>query len=287
MLLHLFYNKNTLNQKILIDSRLCRWRKPQAHNGYELDKLFNLELKEASIWQIYHISKRGFGVILYRLNKKWYEKYISYFYDHKEESYVEDYNNSSPFSLELITKQDSLYYDVVAQSYLYFRDYKKIISSKLQFNIQLDSLNQTLLLEIQKANAVSIHFRFGDYLELDNYNLCSLHYYNKAIDKVKSLIENPMFYLFCNDEHYLRKNYLPHLSLEEGSYTIISHNIKSNSYKDIILMNNCKGMILANSSFSWWGAWLNNVQNHLIIVPNLWTKNLSSDKVCPHDWIRI
>jgi hypothetical protein len=275
------------DQKILIDSRLCRYRKPKAHQGYELNKLFNLQIKEANIWQIYKTSKRAFGIVFYKFNKKLYKKYITYFYDNKDKHFVEDYSKPSVYNKNLVENKESLYYDVSGQSWLYFEKYITIIKKAFMFKVPLDNNNQNLFKKIKNCNSVAIHFRLGDYMHLKNFNVCSNDYYIKAINYVKNKFLNPHYYIFTNDFEFFNKKIKDQLNMGDNIVTYVNNNIGENSYKDIILMSNCKCVIMANSSFSWWAAWLNDIPGHEIIAPKIWLNNSEYPDICPDYWLRL
>ena len=275
------------NEIVYIDSRLCRYRRPQAHNGYELDKLFNLEIKEATLWQILKISKRAFGSVIYKISHRWYEKYKSYFYEHIDNSYIEDYLAPSVYNKDLVDNSAFFYFDISAQSWQYYEDYKDLIKKAFVFKIPLDNYNNKIISEMKNCNSVAIHFRMGDYLLLPYFNVCSIEYYNQAINIVKEKLPNIHYYIFTNDTDSFNNNLSNELSIEGEAITIIDKNTVGNNYKDIILMSQCKCVIIANSSFSWWGAWLNEIPNHILISPKRWFLNDECPDICPNDWIRI
>lgn len=102
----------------------------------------------------------------------------------------------------------------------------------------------------------------GDYVNHPIHGgICTLEYYKKAIEIIRNNIAEPAFFIFSNDIDWCRNN----LPLESATY--ITGNNGGNSYKDMHLMSLCKHNIIANSSFSWCGAWLNSNQNKIVIAP--------------------
>jgi hypothetical protein len=275
------------NQKILIDSRLCRWRRPKTHTGYELNRLFNLELTEASIWQIFIVSKRAFGIILYKINKKLYSNYLSYFYDKKDVNYIEDYSALSIFNKDLLLNKESLYYDVSVQSWQYYAKYREILLKAFTFKESIDFDNENIVNEMRGCNSVAIHFRFGDYLKLKEFNVCTKDYYQIALNYINSKFSLLNYYIFTNDIEYFNTEFRDSLDFRGGNIKIINKNQETDSYKDLILMNNCKCLILANSSFSWWGAWLNNRSDSVCVAPKRWFLTSEFPDICPPNWVRI
>lgn len=145
---------------------------------------------------------------------------------------------------------------------------------------------------INSKNAISIHIRRTDYLNMDDgthnlFGICDLEYYNNAINFILSKVDNPFFYIFTDDAKWVVANF----KLDYPFY-IISEN-KFQDYEELQLMSFCKHNIIANSTFSWWGAWLNKYQNKIIVAPQKWYNNENyqefyekSDFV-PKTWIRI
>ena len=130
-------------------------------------------------------------------------------------------------------------------------------------------------------NSVSIHVRRGDYLKhknLQTHGLCSLDYYKKAIDYLLDQKSNLNFFVFSDDLEWCKNNFdfVQNIFYCEGS-----------PIEDFILMSSCKYNIIANSSFSWWSAFLNQNQNKIIIYPNNWFVNNDLKIYTPEDWIMI
>jgi hypothetical protein len=144
--------------------------------------------------------------------------------------------------------------------------------------------NLTVRDKILSSNSVSIHVRRGDYLQLINERLlvCDSHYYERAIDEIARRIENPCFFIFSDDIEWckIQFSYLP-------EKTFIDWNRNFNSYKDMHLMSLCKYNIIANSSFSWWAAWLNNYPQKIVIAPRLWFNDRQDLSYVPPSWIKV
>jgi len=172
------------------------------------------------------------------------------------------------------------------QSEIFFKDVESIVRSTYIFTESLLSI-QTLKIAslIQSQNSISIHIRRGDYLS-DQYNngfvgVCTEEYYSKAIDYIKRQVKTPLFYIFTDDKEWVNENF----KLENAVY--INHNSGKDSWEDMYLMSQCKHNIIANSSFSWWGAWLNSNPDKIVIAPKLWWRLFKKDDVVPNDWIRL
>ncbi|HOU69646.1 MAG: alpha-1,2-fucosyltransferase [Paludibacteraceae bacterium] len=274
------------NEKIYIDSRFCRYL--GVHNGYELNRLFNLEIKEASFFNILFVSKRAVLSYLYFFNKKLYDMCISYFYDHADSHYVEDYLSPSIYNKDILYSNKSIYYDIGAQVWKYYENYRVQISEAFRFKISLDDRNLMIENEILKSNSVGVHIRGGDYLSKGNnlsYNLCNVSYYQIAMNILRDKHPKLKFFVFTNDIDYFDK--IKDLIFFKEEDVIVVKNEEKDSFKDIILMSKCQNLIIANSSFSWWGAWLNNRTDTIVIAPKNWLFNKDCFDVCPPNWLRV
>lgn len=174
------------------------------------------------------------------------------------------------------------------QSEKYFSAIEDIIRSDLQLNLPLSGLNRVLADEILSAMSVSIHIRRGDYnsnINTFNYHgICDLDYYERAIQIIGSNIRQPHFFVFSDDPEWATEN------LKTGfKTTFITHNDADTNFEDLRLMSLCKHHIIANSTFSWWGAWLNNKRTKIVIAPKKWFNNAGSDTtdLIPDQWMSV
>ncbi|MFZ5553778.1 MAG: alpha-1,2-fucosyltransferase [Bacteroidota bacterium] len=141
--------------------------------------------------------------------------------------------------------------------------------------------------EIENKNAVSVHVRRGDYLNETNrkiYAECGSAYYLKAMEAIGKKTADAEYYIFSDDPDWCMKN------LGTGSRLhFVDVEKQHKPHEDIFLMSLCKHNVIANSSFSWWGAWLNRNKNKIVIAPEKWF--LSADKntkdLLPENWIKI
>lgn len=172
------------------------------------------------------------------------------------------------------------------QSDVYFSKYEEEIRKLFRFN-KVDERNLNVAKNMERENSVSIHIRRGDYIGNAQYSgICTEEYYDAAINYMYDRLLKPHFYIFSNDPKYCElfmKKY-------GENYTIIDWNIGSESWKDMFLMSKCKCNIIANSSFSWWGAWLNMNNGKIVIAPskydNMDTDDFNKIRV-PKSWIRL
>jgi tellurite resistance-related uncharacterized protein len=182
----------------------------------------------------------------------------------------------------------SLFLDGWWQSELYFKDDRDQILAELSFRNQPDAVNQIWLEQIGNCNAVSIHVRRGDYVTdpyvAKSFGICSIEYYRSAIELIRQRVASPTFFIFSDDPGWTREN----LSVPEPRH-FISHNCNRADWEDLRLMSACKYFVIANSSFSWWGAWLSTNAERLVVAPQRWfTDQKYSDKdIVPASWIRL
>lgn len=172
------------------------------------------------------------------------------------------------------------------QSEKFFKCAEEEVKKKYLFNEKSLSIESRKILElILKSNSVSIHFRKGDYLT-EPYikgfgGICTEEYYSNAIKYIKERNNNAFFFIFSDDRNLKREL----LNLENSIF--VNFNYSKNSWQDMYLISKCNHNIVANSSFSWWGAWLNCNPNKIVIAPKRWWNSFESDDVVPNNWVRL
>ena len=249
------------------------------HNGFELSRLFmgpmNLatsdELLNMLGWRAVPIIKRQLLKNLFSMlrgNRFIVEPHFQYWsgiHQVQTDAYLSGYWQSSK----------------------YFKGFENDIRADFVFKQILTDKNHEMASKILACNAVSIHVRRGDYVQnpntLSTHGICSLDYYNLAIRHISKCIENPIFFVFSDDMAWVRKNFKI-----EFPYHHIDHNLGAESYNDMRLMSMCKHHIIANSSFSWWGAWLNPCLDKVVVAPDRWFVNATNtNDLIPNDWVRL
>jgi len=169
------------------------------------------------------------------------------------------------------------------QSEKYFLEIKDIILREFIPVAPLTSEVQNIINNIRsKDSSVSIHIRRGDYINNTHHNLCDLNYYYQAIEYIKTKIQNPTFFIFSDDIEWAKEN----IKIENCIYV---SNPDLKEYEEMILMSECKHNIIANSTFSWWSAYLNKNYDKIIIAPKQWTKSKTADQleILPKNWIQL
>lgn len=193
------------------------------------------------------------------------------------------------FRKELVKKYgEDVYLDGFWQSDKYFKGAEDEIRKHLMVITEPSPANREMLSIIEKTNAVSVHIRRADYITnaktLSFHGICSMEYYQKAAELIKSKVDNPVFFVFSDDIAWAKEN----IDLNKQQHFADMNNADTN-YEDLRLMYSCKHHIIANSSFSWWGAWLNPLNEKMVIAPQNWFSQpgLDTRDIVPESWIRI
>jgi hypothetical protein len=173
------------------------------------------------------------------------------------------------------------------QSEKYFQDAESVIRNDFMFRNPLSNRNAELAEHIGKVNGVSLHVRRGDYASNPKitamHGLCTLDYYRAAIQYVSERVAQPHFYVFSDDMAWAKAN----LKVEFPCQ-YVEHNKGTESYNDMRLMSQCRHHIIANSSFSWWGAWLNPSTTKVVIAPKNWfAKQTDVSDLYPAGWVTL
>lgn len=173
------------------------------------------------------------------------------------------------------------------QSERYFKPFEADIRRDFTFRVPLSGRNAELASEISRSQAVSLHVRRGDYVDdarnRNLLNVCAPEYFRAAVDHIAERVERPVFYVFSDDMAWARQNL--HLAFP---CVYVDHNRQAESYRDMQLMSLCQHHIIANSSFSWWGAWLNPNPEKLVVAPTKWFLNgIDDSDLIPKGWVRL
>lgn len=176
------------------------------------------------------------------------------------------------------------YVDGFWQSWKYTQNIKQKICDSFRFINTLTGMDKVYEEKICNTNSVAVHVRRGDYLKLQNIygNICTEIYYSKAISMMNKLVEKPVYYFFSNDMEWTKVTFG-----ERDNYVFVEGNSESKGYIDMRLMSECKHQIIANSSFSWWAAFLNSNPDKKVICPNRWINTKDTPDVYCEDWIKV
>lgn len=196
-----------------------------------------------------------------------------------------------------ILNRDPAYLTGYFQSEKYFADIEEKVRRAFCFSERIWEGIPTQLLErirsyeqqIKTAMAVSVHIRRGDYLQNEEAygGICTEQYYKTAVEYVKKRQQDASFFVFTNDPDYAGEWILKNFGQEKERFVLIEGTQEENGYLDLYLMSLCRHHILANSSFSWWGAYLNPSREKMVIVPHKWFGNQECRDIYMENMIRI
>jgi len=174
------------------------------------------------------------------------------------------------------------------QSEKYFKSVEMELRGEFTLTNKLDEANQAILDKIKQNTSVSLHIRRGDYITNPSaaavHGVCSLDYYYAAIRYITHHVRNPCFFVFSDDPQWTKDNLKINYPVE-----FVEINGPDSGVKDMWLMKSCKHHIIANSSFSWWAAWLNDRPDKFVIAPRIWfiDKKIDTKDLIPEQWHRI
>lgn len=247
-------------------------------NGYELKRIFKINVEKKKIFMDNFFSRTRWKKL--NLITKIVHKILMIL---KLVIYIENWNESIT---ERINKKRVYFLTGWWQSEKFFKEIEKEIRKDFSFSEFIDKKNKEIEKIILNCNSVSIHIRRGDYLKDKSLGgLAPLKYYQKGIEYINNRVKNPVYFIFSNDINWCKEN----LKIENEIY-YVDWNSGEDSYRDMQLMSLCKHNIIPNSSFSWWGAWLNNNPDKIVIAPEKWFNdcaNMDYSNVVPESWIKI
>ena len=196
--------------------------------------------------------------------------------------------NSFYFDPEILNLPDGIYLDGYWQSEKYFANIEDNIRREVTVKTPQMHKNKELAELIASCEAVSIHIRRGDYVSNSNTNkkhgTCKLDYYFRCLEYITNAINHLHFFVFSDEPQWACDN----LKLTYPT-TIVDYNGVDKNYEDIRLMSQCKYNIIANSTFSWWAAWLNKNPDKIVIAPKKWfnDSSINTSALIPDSWIQL
>lgn len=249
------------------------------HQGFELHRIFNCSAEIANETDVFDIlGWQGFSParrILLRRSMAGFRC---------DEFVVEPYFR---YWNGILNVPSNCYITGYWQSEAYFLEVAERIRAEFTFKLPLENKNVELEKQIRNGNAVSLHVRRGDYVNnpktAESHGLCSLSYYQAAIRHIAERVKSPFFYVFSDDIAWVKE----HLIID-FPHRLIDQNHGIESYNDMRLMALCKHHIIANSSFSWWGAWLNPNVEKVVVAPKNWFANQTDvNDLLPQNWVKL
>ncbi len=253
--------------------------KYKLHQGFELQRIFNSTIEIASEmdrrivlgWQSMTFSRK----LLLRQRMAWL----------RSKSFVIEPHFHYWQGLAEIP--NDCYLMGYWQSEKYFSLAEARIRADFSFKLPLQNKNAEVARKILQANSVSLHVRRGDYATKPQttatHGLCTLDYYGQSIQYVAERVQQPKFFIFSDDIAWARDN----LNISyQCQYVDVNQG--EESYNDMRLMSMCNHHIIANSSFSWWGAWLNPKRDKIVVAPKNWfADKTDAIDLLPQSWIKL
>jgi hypothetical protein len=243
--------------------------------GFRLDQ-FNIEENIATIYEIKNL--KGYDGFFRKIANKLHlniDRPKSYFFEEKNMLALFDDN---------VFNYNNIYLHGYWQNELYFLDIRDEILNDFSLKKPISKEAKKYMLDINTSESVSIHIRRADYVSDEKTNkihgFIGMDYYKHAIKFINESINSPMYYIFSDDIDWCKEN----LDFLEGKIFVDD---TINPTDDLELMKNCKHNIIANSSFSWWGAWLNENVSKVVIAPKIWLVSSPNFHIAPKSWIKI
>jgi hypothetical protein len=248
-------------------------RESTVHNGYELGRLFRISLPICSDGDrrrladqsdsLFARGRRKLGI--YRLS-----------------SCVEKDSNYNP-RLQKLARDT--YFSGYWQSYKYFEKAEGLVREAFTFIQPMQNGNKRLLETARGRPLLGVHVRRGDYQKNPNLGgVCERDYFLKAASIASQDFEHPLFIFFSDDLDWCRAN----LAESLGECVYADWNRGADSFEDMRLMSFCDRLVMSNSSFSWWGAWLGR-RDRCIVAPSRWFAEgyIDNRSIIPPEWTRV
>ena len=184
--------------------------------------------------------------------------------------------DSFHFNPNILESPNNCYLFGYWQSEKYFADIRDILRCEFSIKYPQDPQSEALSEKIKSCESIALHVRRGDYIQnqetYQHHGICSKDYYERSMAYIVERTVNPYFFIFSDDPLWAKENLT-----NKFPSIVVEHNTGFRSYEDLRLMSQCKHNIIANSSFSWWGAWLNSNPDKIVCGPKHWFKNNISD----------
>lgn len=267
--------KNTTTGVDLADINTKEGKKNFTYRNFQLDSIFNLS--NFKIVPSYAYSFITGTSIIDKIKRKLIGG--EYFLE-----------KNLAFCSDIFKITKNTYLEGYFQSEKNFIKTEKEIRQQFAFTKKLNIKSEEILQKIQNSKSIAIHIRRGDYIKNKVINsvhgTCSISYYKRALKHFK--IEESDVFFFSDDINWVKNNFT---FLNPDKTHFIDWNTGNDSWQDMALMSNCQNFIIANSSFSWWGAWLSDYSDKKIIAPKKWfndnSKNEQTKDLLPSSWIVV
>ncbi|MBR1617245.1 alpha-1,2-fucosyltransferase [bacterium] len=197
------------------------------------------------------------------------------------------YSEQKQFDPSIFDLNAPCYIKGYFQNEKYFKDIKEQLIQDFKLTKKLNKKNLEMLEKIKNTCSVCVHFRRGDYTKTrvsNFFGICSFEYYKNAVDIIYQKTQTPLtLFVFSDDIKWAKENIK-----FDFDVVYVDINDARHGYFDLELMKNCKHDIIANSSFSWMAAWLNENPQKIVVAPTPWHKNVDENEdIVPSDWIKL
>ncbi len=248
------------------------------HHGYELERVFKSQSALASEQDLKDILGWQYSPLVRRILKRVWMTPL------RKSSLLME--SGFPYT-DLESKvSDCGYLSGYWQSEKYFMNYANEVRESFKFGSIINPENVKWTELISRVNSISIHVRRGDFISTKNvayHGACSVEYFTSATRYIMARISSPEFFVFSDDIEWAKANISP-----SAPCHFVSNNSGANSFNDMRLMSLCKHNIIANSSFSWWGAWLNANNSKIVIAPAKWfAADVDTCDLLPPSWVTL
>ena len=271
------------DEEVLIDTShyghifFKRYKGANLHNGFEVHRVFpNAKLRIATPWQLMRVTWYMPNYVLSRIvrrllpvRKNEIIQTEKDFFTHHEEYYQ---------------VKGNAYYEGIWESVKNYISIRKKLQ-KVYAHGTPNDMNAKYIEAMETENSVGIHIRRGDYLKCPDFmGISDLDYYERAIKEIQKNGLSHTYYIFSNDTQWCAKYITP--LCKDGNVVLVTNNTGKNSVWDMFLMSHCKDLIIANSSFSWWGAFLNQ-RGGKVVAPKKWVNRDTEFDIWLEEWIRM
>jgi len=192
------------------------------------------------------------------------------------------------FDANVYDSKGASYFEGYWQSEKYFLEYREQLLQEFILKKELSNQSKAYRKKILSTASISLHIRRGDYVTNAHTNsvhgTCSMIYYRTSVEEIKSQIIDAHFFIFSDDLVWAKENLN---SIENITFIDLAKDVPD--HEEMILMSLCKHNIIANSSFSWWGAWLNQNNKKIVIAPKQWftDTSINTNDLIPSSWTRL
>lgn len=243
-----------------VKADLAGYEKYTLHQGFELERIFGIKLRQVTSFE---------RKLYLPEDRRWLWRKLRQIcgtkYSYVEEKQLFRYDGS------IFSRPAKRYFWGYWQHIDYIRRVEDELRNELAFPPIAGRRNEELLAWIEDRNTVSVHVRRGDYIGDPLLGgICDVAYYKRAIEYMKCTVDDPSFVFFSNDASWCKKTFSQYGAM------FVDWNDAYDSFRDMQLMAHCKHHIIANSSFSWWGAWFNTSPSKIIVSPSKWINGSSA-----------